>query len=47
MNRSIEANEGPISQPDRSVLRRRVWSLLIAALVLAAALLFGITGDIW
>jgi RND family efflux transporter MFP subunit len=46
MNRSIEANEGPISQPDRSVLRRRVWSLLIAALVLAAALLFGITGHI-
>jgi membrane fusion protein, multidrug efflux system len=46
MNRSIEANEGPISQPDRSVLRRRVWSLLIAVLVLAAALLFGITGHI-
>ncbi|HVQ21594.1 MAG TPA: efflux RND transporter periplasmic adaptor subunit [Terrimicrobiaceae bacterium] len=46
MNRSIEANEEPISQPDRSVLRRRVWSLLIAVLVLAAALLFGITGHI-
>ena len=46
MNRSIEANEGPISQPDRSVLRRRVWSLLITVLVLAAALLFGITGHI-
>ena len=46
MNRSIEAKEGPISQPDRSVLRRRVWSLLIAALVRAAALLFGITGHI-
>jgi len=46
MNRSIEANEGPISPPARSAHRRRVWLLLIAVLVLAVALLFGITGHI-
>ena len=46
MNRSIEANERPISQHDLPVRRRRVWSLLIAVLVLAVALLFGITGHI-
>jgi membrane fusion protein, multidrug efflux system len=46
MNRSIETNEGPILQPDRSVRRRRAWPLLIAGLVLAVALLLGITGRI-
>ena len=46
MKRSIEANEEPISPPDRSARRRRVWLLLIAVLVLATALAFGIASHV-
>jgi RND family efflux transporter MFP subunit len=42
MNRAIEKNDGPISLRDRSARRRRVWLLLIAVLVTATALAFGI-----
>ena len=46
MKRSIEANEEPISPPDRSARRRRVWLLLVAVLVLATALAFGIASHV-
>jgi membrane fusion protein (multidrug efflux system) len=46
MNRAIETNEGAISPPDRSARRRRVWLLLIAVLVPAIALVFGIASHV-
>ena len=46
MNRAVETNQGPISPPDRSTRRRRVWLLLIAMLVAAIGLVFGIVGHV-